>query len=141
LHGARLRESLVFATILRGMQPLASQLGESVTLRFRLPPSLQLCVGIGRWQPCIHQARVDVGENYDVEIRGYNGSLVEARRIVINQARRFLITIANGEKKLPLESFTARLVNASTPNRYQLFAIATGAPISITHAIEPAVVA
>jgi hypothetical protein len=72
----------------------------------------------------------------EVQIRGFNGSLVEARRIVFDQAKRFLIAIAGGADKLPRESFTARLVNAREPERYRFYAIVIGADISITHAVE-----
>ncbi len=74
-----------------------------LTLRFQLPPTLMLCVGAGRWQPCIHQARVDVGAAGDVEICAFNGLEGEARRIVFDQAKRFLIAIAGGASRLPQE--------------------------------------
>jgi hypothetical protein len=118
----------------------AANLAAEITLRFTLPASLQLCVPPGRWiGPCIHQARVDVGD--EVEIRAFNGSLLESKRIVFEQARRFLIKIAGGEKRLPRESFTARLAESHKPDRYQHYAIVIGASISITHAFEsPALV-
>jgi len=115
----------------------------SLTLRFRLPPTLQLCVGPGRWQPCIHQARVDVGEEGDVEIRVYNEwSEIEARRIAFEQCKRFLAAIACGASKLPLANFSGQLRKADRPERYEHYEIMTGAAISITHAyVRPAVVA
>ena len=115
----------------------------SLTLRFRLPATLQLCVGPGRWQPCIHKARVDVGEEAEVEIRVYEKwSEVEARRIAFDQARRFLIAIAGGARNLPMASFSGQLRTAERPERYEHYAIVTGAAISITHALmAPTVVA
>jgi hypothetical protein len=115
----------------------------SLMLRFRLPVTLQLCVGPGRWQPCIHKARVDVGDEGDVEIRVYEPrSEVEARRIAFDQARRFLIAIAGGASKLPLANFSGQLRKADRPERYEHYEIVTGAAISITHAYQaPAAVA
>jgi hypothetical protein len=113
-----------------------------LTFRFRLPPALQLTVGPGRWINCIHQARVDVGEDAVVEIRAFNGSELEARRIVFEQTKRFLIAIAGGVRKLPKENFSGRLTKASRPDRYEHYEIVTGAALSITQAImAPAVVA
>ncbi|MGD0333910.1 MAG: hypothetical protein ABSA90_11735 [Xanthobacteraceae bacterium] len=113
------------------------------TFRFRLPPALALCVPPGRWiGPCIHQARVDVGEDATVEIRAFNGSELEARRIVFEQTRRFLIAIAGGARRLPRDNFSGRLVKASRPDRYEHYEIVTGAALSITQAImAPAVLA
>ncbi len=129
--------------------PAAVLLTAEITLRFRLPPPLVLGVAPGRWQPCIHQARVDVGEDYDVEIRAFNGSEREARRIVFEQAKRFLVAIAGGERKLPMASFSGRLYNnrraenrISGGERYEHYEFVTGASISITQAfMKPAVVA
>jgi len=122
--------------------PSAALLNAEIILRFRLPPALVLGVPPGRWQPCIHQARVDVGEDYDVEIRAFNGSEREARRIVFEQAKRFLIAIAGGAGKLPMASFSGQLRKGTSPDRYEHYEIVTGAAISITHAImRPAVVA
>jgi hypothetical protein len=115
----------------------------TITLRFRLPPALQLCVGARRWGPCIHKARVDIGEDGDVEIRVYDKwSETEARRIAFDQTRRFLIAIAGDAGKLPLANFSGQLRKADRPERYEHYEIVTGAAISITHAImAPAVVA
>lgn len=115
----------------------------TITLRFRLPPTLQLCVGTGRWHPCIHKARVDVLDGGDVEIRVYQPwSQVEARHIAFEQCKRFLIAIAGGAGKLPLANFSGELRKADRPERYEHYEIVTGAAISITHAImAPAVVA
>lgn len=106
------------------------------TFRFALPPSLRLTVGVGRWTgPCIHQARVDVGEDGAVFIQAFNGSEIEARRIVFEQAKRFLIAIAGGARKLPAANFSGRLVKASQPDRYEHYEIVTGAALSITRAL------
>lgn len=130
-----------------------------LTFRFALPPSLRLMVGLGRWiGPCIHQARVDVISEPDppgasglaaggasarqtyVEICAFNGSEIEARRIVFEQTKRFLIAIAGGARKLPAANFSGRLVKASQPDRYEHYEIVTGAALSITRAImAPAV--
>lgn len=113
------------------------------TFRFALPPSLRLTIGPGRWiGPCIHQARVDVGEDAIVEIRAFNGSEIAARRIVFEQTKRFLIAIAGGARRLPKETFSGRLTKASRPDRYEHYEIVTGAALSITQAImAPAVIA
>lgn len=113
------------------------------TFRFALPPSLRLAVGPGRWiGPCIHQARVDVLEDAIVEIRAFNGSEIEARRVVFEQTKRFLIAVAGGRRGLPVANFSGRLTKASRPDRYEHYEIVTGAAVSITQAImAPAVIA
>jgi hypothetical protein len=113
----------------------------SLTLRFGLPPALKLCVPAGRWQPCIHKARVDVGESHDVEIRIFSAdwSEIEARRIAFDQAQRFLIAIAGGRARLPRETFGAELITASRPDYPERYSIITGAAVSITRAHPVAV--
>ena len=110
--------------------------GETVTFRFQLPPQLRLCVGQGRFVPCLHQARVDVGEESWVEIRSFNGSLAFARRIAFDQATRFLTTIAGGRARLPAATVPAFLRYASRPDHAERFAIVTGSSVVITRAIE-----
>lgn len=124
-------------------KPLALSVpAATVLLRFQLPRSLALCVGDGRWRPCIHQARVDVGEGGIVEIRSFNPLESEARRIVFDQLRRFLTAIAGGRTKLPIENFGAQLFEARAPDRYSYYAIVTGASISATRAVhQPELVA
>lgn len=113
----------------------------SLTLRFRLPVALQLCVPAGRWQPCIHKARVDIGEAGDVEIRIFScdWSETEARRIAFDQAQRFLIAIAGGRAKLPTATFGAELIAAPRPDYVERYSIVTGAAVSITRAHPMAV--
>ena len=105
----------------------------SLILRFRLPVALQLCVLAGRWQPCIHQARVDVGNEGDVEIGAFNPwSETESRRIVFDQAQRFLIAIAGGRARLPTATFHADAIAASRPTCTERYSVITGAAVSIT---------
>ncbi len=111
-----------------------------LTLRFHLPEALRLCVGPGRWHPCIHRARVDVGEDGDVEIRAEDGLESEARRVVFDQAQRFLISIAGGRHKLPQATMPAWLYSSSRPERADNYSIVTGAAVSITRAIERPVI-
>ena len=113
-------------------------------LRFRLPPALALGTPPGRWQPCIHKARVDVGEEFDVEIRVYREGLeTAARRIAFDQAQRFLVAIAGGRTRLPALTFGAELfvpVSRYRDETIERYAIITGAAVSITRA-HPAAVA
>lgn len=113
---------------------VAAPASPTVMLLFALPASLRLCAPLGRWIPCIHQARVDVGQSA-VEVRAFNGSEVEARRIAFDQVHRFLIAIAGGRSKLPIASFAAQLRTARAPDRYEHYEIVTGAAISITRAL------
>ena len=112
----------------------------SLTLRFTLPVALW-CVPAGRWQPCIHKARVDVGDAGNVEIRIFScdWSEIEARKIAFEQAQRFLIAIAGGRARLPTDTFGAELVTRARPDCIERYSIITGAAVSITRAHPAAV--
>jgi hypothetical protein len=114
-----------------GVQPPAAR-EATVTFSFPLPPSLLLRVQPGRWQPCLHGVRVDVGSGGDVAIGGFDGAEQYATRQVFDQVVRFLDCIVPraGADVLP-EAIEAELVCQSRADRPLLFHIVLNSRVTI----------
>lgn len=100
-------------------------------LSFALPPALALRVPAGRWGPCQHGVRLDVGADGVVAISGYDRFSTAARAAVLDQARRFLAVILDSRAvALPPAVTVAQLgvaTGCGTAERPELFSIAFGA--------------
>ncbi|MGH6875946.1 MAG: hypothetical protein ACREHV_01070 [Rhizomicrobium sp.] len=76
-----------------GERPPAERI-PTVRLSFCLPPALLLRAQAGRYAPTLHGCRLDVGTDGTVTIGGYDGLVTHSTDIVIEQALRFLVTLA-----------------------------------------------
>jgi hypothetical protein len=111
-------------------QPMSDR-APSAAFRFFLPPALLLRTPPGRWHPCIHGVRLDVGADGGVTIGGYDAMESHARRAVLDQAVRFLDLIAADNAPLPPATAAAELVRASAADRPELYQITFGARIAL----------
>ncbi len=112
-----------------GPRPLPSDAPPpTARLRIALPPALILRAEAGRYVPNLHQVRLDVGADGVVTIGGYGLFVDNAMAGVLDQAARFLVTLA--EPRMAPQSFAGEIefANAARPEK---FLIALGARVVI----------